>query len=203
MRRLAPLVSCGLLLIASACNDAPDSGTGGASAAAKTVSALLDDASTAIDAGEWSKAIVSLDAAIADPKATADEKALAWQDKVLCEAQATGDPAAIATLHKLVDAKVELTPDQFAKLGIDLANADKTDASLEVIAVATKKFAGDKRVKTKLTRLASLLEQKFAASGNTAGTDKLNALGYLGNTSDDEEDEVKPPAAKPEGKSDG
>jgi hypothetical protein len=64
---------------------------------------------------------------------------------VLCEAQANGDAAAIAALHKMVEQKVELKADQFARLGIDLADANKTDAALEVVAVARRSSRATRR----------------------------------------------------------
>jgi len=184
MHRLSLLLSFGLLALPAGCSDSPP-GDGGTSA--KAVSALLDDASAAMDAQDWKKAIATLDAALADGRATAEERVQAWQDKVLCEAQAHGDEAASAALKALVASGVEMTPDQFAKLGNDLAAADKLTAAVDVIDVATRKFAGDDAVKKKLERLARGLSKKLQASGDQASLDRLSSLGYLGTTTDEDE----------------
>ena len=161
------------------------SDSGGAAGSSKTASQLLDDAQTAIDAQDWKTALAALDAVIADPKASADDKVVAWQDKVMCEAQANGDAAAIAVLQRIETENVAMTPSQFAKLGGDLANADKPDVSLKVLEIATKRFEHDEAAKKLFKKFASNLRKRFAASGDAAGQQKLDSLGYLSGSEDE------------------
>jgi hypothetical protein len=181
MRRPARLLSCALLALAASCGEKPTN------AATKSVAALLDEAAAAMEKDDWKQARTSLELALADGRATADERAQAWQDKVLCAARAAGDDAGIAALHKLVESKLELTPDQFGKLGTSLAQADRDQAALKVIEIATDRFGKDKAARKKLERLARLLQAKFAASGNAEGSKQLDQLGYLGGSTDEEE----------------
>jgi hypothetical protein len=171
-------------LFGAGCNNKSSDG-GGAAGASKSASAMLDDAQTAMNAEDWKTAIAALDAVIADPKAGAEDKVQAWQDKVMCEARGNGDQAAIATLQKMDDAKVAMTPSQFAKLGGDLANADKPEVSLKVLEIATKRYEHDEAAKKLFKKFAANLRKKFAASGDAAGQQKLDSLGYLGGSEDE------------------
>lgn len=188
MLRPIDLAACGLLLIASACNkESNGSGSHEASGASKPVSARLDDAATAMEAKEWSKALASLDAALADARATNDEKVQVWQDKVLCEAHANGEAAASAALKKMEESGVAMTANQYAKLGNDLGDANHLTAAVDVIEAATKKFGDDPLVRKNLKRLARNLQERLTAAGDQAALDRLKGLGYLSSSEDEEE----------------
>ncbi len=180
MHRLALALALAPLVLGAAIGCSNESSARGGSSASKSVSACLDDASAAIEAKEWKTALVSLDAAIADARATRDEKVQAWQDKILCESQLGGDEAGKKSVHDLADAKIDMTPSDFAKLGGDLANADQLVVALAVLEVATKRFEGDASAKSLFAQFAKRLQAKFEASGDTAGQAALRGLGYLG-----------------------
>ena len=188
MRRATRFVSCCLLALVAACNKSPSSSNGsstGASAGSKPVAALLEDAEAAKQAGDWKKALSIVDTALADPKATSEEKVLVWQDKVYCEVQANGEAAAKGALKKLSESSVAMTPSQYAKLGGDLADDGKLESALAVLEVATEKFKGNADAEKQLGRFAKLLRAKFAASGDAAGQSKLDSLGYIGGSEDE------------------
>ena len=124
---------------------------------------------------------------IADPKATAEERSLAWQDKVVCEGRFHGDAAASAALQKLEDAKIDFEAKYYFQMGNELKDADLLHAALDVITVATEKFKGDKLRKKQLRKFARDLNIKLEAAGDTAGTEKLKGLGYLNSSDEDDE----------------
>ncbi len=167
------------LLLGSACSPKSERGTG--------ASALLVDAGDAKDKKDWKTALASLDLVIADPKATAEERSLAWQDKVVCEGRFHGDAAASAALQKLEDAKIDFEAKYYFQMGNELKDADLLHAALDVITVATEKFKGDKLRKKQLRKFARDLNIKLEAAGDTAGTEKLKGLGYLNSSDEDDE----------------
>ena len=188
MHRRTLFVSCCLLALAAACNKSPSSTSGsstGASAGSKPVSALLEDADAAKQAGDWKKALSIVDTALADPKATSEEKVFVWQDKVFCEAHVNGEEAVKTSLRKMAEANVAMAPKDYAKLGGDLAGAGKLDEALAVLASATEKFKGDAEAHKQLEKFAKLLARKFAETGDASGQDKLNSLGYIGGSEDE------------------
>jgi hypothetical protein len=190
--RAATLVAAALIAVTtlSACSkDEGKSGSTGSAAAvgSKSAAALLEEGTAAMGSDEWKPALAKFDLVLADAKATAEEKAEAWQDKVVCEGHVNGDDGAIAALTKLSDAKVQLTPNQYAKMGNDLSEADRLKAALAVIERATEQFKGDAAAKKSLGKLAKMLAAKLAAAGDSASEDKLKSLGYLGTSSDDDD----------------
>jgi hypothetical protein len=151
----------------------------------KSATELLESAESSMQSKEWKSALASLDAVVADAKATGEEKAQAWPDKVFCEVMAGGQGVAKASLQKMADSKAEVGADKYFKLGNELAEADQLQAALDVIGAATERFKGDAKAKKNLTKLAKNLAQKLQASGDTAGTNQLKSLGYLGGGDDD------------------
>jgi hypothetical protein len=186
--RAATLIAAALLAATpiGACSH-DDGGGASASAAAggKSAATLLEEGTAAMGSDEWKGALAKFDLVLADPKATTEEKAEAWQDKVVCEGRVNGDEGAIAALAKLTDAKVQLTANQYAKMGNDLSEADRLKAALAVIERATEKFKGDAAAKKSLGKLAKMLAAKLAEAGDSASQDKLKSLGYLGTASDE------------------
>jgi len=190
----------GALLLAGCKEESGTNGGSNAATSGKSAATLLKDAGKAIADEQWKAALTSLDAVIADPKATAQEKSSAWEDKVICEGRANGEEAAIAAVKKLAAAKAELTASQFAKIAGDLRDVNQLNAALAVIEVGTEKFKGDPNAKKLFKRFAKSLAERLQSSNNTEGIDKLKSLGYLGG--DDDEDgapaDTKVPAPKNE-----
>ncbi len=176
MRSLRLLTSLAPLLFAAACGDS----------AGKSVATLLDDASTSLQAEDWKTALVSLDAALADSKATAEEKTQAWMDKITAESCGNGDDAGKGAVQKMVAAGVSLTAEQFASRGLSLADAGHGKVSIDLLKVATEKFGADPVVHKRLKRVA----KKCAASGDADDLASLKALGYLSSDTDDEDEEA-------------
>jgi len=180
------------LLLGSGCSPKSEGGTGEnstkpANASNKNASALLVDAGDAKEKKDWKTALASLDLVIADPKATVEERSLAWQDKVVCEGRLHGDAAASAALKKLEDAKIDFEAKYYFQMGNELKDADLLHAALDVITVATEKFKDDKLRKKQLRKFARDLNAKLEAAGDTAGSEKLKGLGYLGGSDEDDE----------------
>jgi secreted PhoX family phosphatase len=195
-RSAASIAAALLLALPFAACSHDEASHGSAAAGGKSASALLEEATAMMGSDEWKGALAKVDLVLADGKATAQEKSEAWQAKVVCEGRVNGDDAAIAALSKLTEAKVELTPNQYAKMGNDLAEADRLKAALAVIERATEKYKHDPTAKKQLGRLASMLGKKLEAAGDSDSQKKLKALGYLGGSSEDEE---APPAKKSDG----
>lgn len=202
--RAAPIAAALLLALPfSACTHEEKSAGAASSGGGESAAKLLDEATAAMGSDDLKTALAKLDRVLADPKATADERSEAWQEKVVCEGRVNGDDAAIAALAKLTDAKVELTVNQYAKMGNDLAEADRLKAALAVIERATEKYKGDAAAKKSLGKLAKMLGAKLAAAGDSASEAKLKSLGYLGSSSDDDDvppapDKKGPPPSKKE-----
>lgn len=189
--RSSHLLASLLALSLAACGNDPAGGSGGsnpAPTAGKSASQLLDDATAAAGKEDWKAALVALDAVLADPKATADEQALAWSDKITAASRGNGDDAGIAAVKQMASSTAALTDGQFASLGIALAEADHPKVALELLDVAKKKFGTDAAVMKKLKRVAKFCEQKFMEAGDTGALDQLKALGYLGAEGEDEEE---------------
>jgi hypothetical protein len=192
----APSIAAALLAATAIFACSHDEKAGGpTSAGGKSSATLLDEATAAIGSDDFKTALGKLDPVLADPKARPEERVEAWQEKVVCEGRVNGDDAAIAALAKLTEAKVELTANQYAKMGNDLADGDRLKAALAVIERATEKYKGDAAAKKSLKGLAKMLGAKLAAAGDSASEAKLKSLGYLSSSSDDDE---APPAKKPD-----
>ena len=176
--RFATIALCAVL--SGACKEKSSDGGTSAAASGKAASVLLDEASDAMDRKEWTTALSRFDVVVADPKATADEKASAWEDKVICEGHAHDDAAAIAAIEKMKVAKVELTASQYGRMIQELTAADRLDAAVAAIAAGTERFKGDEATKAKFEKAAEILSDRMAEKGDTAGQDKLRALGYVG-----------------------
>jgi hypothetical protein len=193
IRSLARGLSAALLagaLLAACSHDDGNPGSG-ASATGKTPAALLEEANTAIGSDDWNGALAVIDAAIAHPKLTPEERALAWQDKVVCEGHVNGDAGAIAALEQALEAKVEWNAAQYFKLGNDLNEAERLHAALAVVEAGTKKFEGEKTAKKLLSKLAAQLAKNLQAAGDTESLNKLSSLGYLGSSSGEEDEQDK------------
>lgn len=184
-----PLVAASVAAVLSfaGCSDSGSAESGGGGGSAKSTVDLLNDASDRMQDEDWAAATSLLDAVLARADATRDDKVQAWQDKVVCVAQASGEDAAKQTVAALAASGVEFAADDFAKLGVDLATADKLQSALEVIKVADDRFKDDPEVKKKLKGLGKMLAAKFAASGDSEGLDQLSALGYLSGSDDEDE----------------
>lgn len=194
--RAASLAATLLLAALSSCSHDEKAAGPAASAGGKSSAQLLEEATAALGGDDCKTALAKVSLVLADPKATAEERSEAWQEKVVCEGRVNGDDAAIAALAKMGDAKVELTVNQYAKMGNDLAEADRLKAALAVIEKATEKYKGDAAAKKSLGKLAKMLSAKLAAAGDSESQKKLQSLGYLGSSSDDDDtphDEKKGP----------
>jgi len=154
-----------------ACNEKGSSG--------KAPNVLLDEAADAMGREDWKGASATLDGVISHPKATAEDKASAWSDKVVCEARAKDDAAGIAVLEKMAAAKVDLTSNQYAHMIQDLTAADRLTAAVAAIAAGTERFKGDAEVKAKFEKLAGILDQRMQEKGDDAGRAKLKSIGYV------------------------
>jgi hypothetical protein len=178
------------LVLGAGCNKEAAGGSksdGHAAASNQSASALLVEAGDAKEGKNWKKALDRLDLVLADPKATVEERSLAWQDKVVCTGLLDGDAAASATIKKLEDSKFDLEAKYYFQMGNELKDADLLHAALDVITVATEKFKGDKLRKKQLRKFAKDLNAKLVAAGDTKGSDTLKGLGYLGGSDDDDE----------------
>lgn len=194
--RVASIAAALLIAIPfAACShdEASHGSSAGGGGGGKSASALLEEATALMGSDEWKGALAKVDLVLKDGKATTEERAEAWQAKVVCEGRVSGDDAAIAALAKLTEAKIELTPNQYAKMGNDLAEGDRLKAALAVIERATEKYKGDPTAKKQLGRLAAMLGKKLEAAGDSDSQKKLKALGYLGGSSDEDE---APPVKK-------
>ncbi len=176
------------LSLVAACGDQKPTDSGGAPTSGKSASELLDDATSAAAKEEWKAALVALDAALADSKATAEEKAQAWSDKITASARGNGDDAGKAAVQQMAASTAVLTAEQYASLGIGLAESDHPKVALDLLEVAKKKFGTDAVVMKKLKRVAKFCEQKFMEAGDSGALDQLKALGYLGAEGEDEEE---------------
>jgi hypothetical protein len=179
----APLLALAAAL-AGCSHEGNDTGATTPAASGKSPAALLEEATVLIGSDEFDKALPQFDAVLAHSKSTAEEKASAWQGKVVCEGHVHGDDAAIAALDQLAASKVELSASQYAKMGNDLSDAGKNGPALKVIEVATEKFKGDENTRKLLGRVAKNLRKKLEAAGDTAGIAKLKSLGYVGGDGD-------------------
>lgn len=184
--RSSHLLASLLALSLAACGNDPAGGSNPAPTAGKSASQLLDDATAAAGKEDWKAALVALDAVLADPKATADEKALAWGDKITAAARGTGDDAGKAAVQQMAASGGSLSAEQFASLGIALAEADHPKVALDLLGLATAKFGSDAAVKKKLEKVARYCQKKFEESGDSAALDDLRKLGYLGAEGEDE-----------------
>lgn len=195
-RAAASIAATFLLAALSSCSHDEKAAGPAASAGGKSSAQLLEEATAAMGGDDCKTALAKLSFVLADPKATAEERAEAWQESVVCEGRVNGDDAAIAALAKMTDAKVELTVSQYAKTGNDLAEADRLKAALAVIEKATEKYKGDAAARKSLGKLAKMLAAKLATAGDSASEAKLKSLGYLGSSSEDDE---APPASSSKG----
>jgi len=162
----------------AACSEKGSSG-GSTNASGKAPNVLLDEAADAMGREDWKGASATLDGVISHPKATAEDKASAWSDKVVCEARAKDDAAGIAVLDKMTAAKVDLTSNQYAHLIQDLTAGDRLTAAVAAIAAGTERFKGDPEVKAKFEKLAEILDQRMQEKGDDAGRARLKAIGYV------------------------
>jgi hypothetical protein len=179
------------LLLGSGCSPKSEGGAGGnsskpANASNKNAGALLLDAGDAMEKSDWKAALASLDLVIADPKASVEEKSTAWQEKVVCEGRVGGDAAASAAVKKIEDGKVELEAKYYFKMIAGLSEGGQLTAALGVVEICTVKYKADTKLHKQLKRLARELNKKFIAAGDTASSEKLAGLGYLGGSDDDE-----------------
>ncbi len=62
----------------------------------------------------------------------------------------------------------------------ELTDADRLEAAVAAIAAGTERFKGDETTKAKFEKAAEILNDRMAEKGDTAGQDKLRALGYVG-----------------------
>lgn len=180
------------LLLGAGCSPKSEGGTGEnatkpANASNKSAGTLLLDAGDAIEKSDWKAALASLDLVIADPKANAEEKSTAWQQKVVCEGRVGGDDAASAALKKIEDGKVELEAKYYFRMCQDLSDAGLLHTAIEVVEKAKAKFGSDPKLNKQLRLLARKLNKKLVAAGDTAGSEKLKNLGYLGGSDEDDE----------------
>ena len=177
--RSSHLLASLLALSLAACGNDPAGGSGGsnpAPTAGKSASQLLDDATAAAGKEDWKAALVALDAALADPKATADEQAQAWADKITAATHATGDDAGIAAVKQMAASTAALTDGQYASLGIALAEADHPKVALELLDVAKKKFGSDPLVRKKLTKVGGLRLPATACRSRTMASQMCSTI---------------------------
>jgi hypothetical protein len=178
---LVALTACG--------GDPPKAPAAGApTATGKSAATWLSDADTAEQAGDWKEVLACATGALADPKATEDEKQEAWLRRIAGGAHVNGAEATKTALAEMLAAGNVPAAGKLAALATDLAIADQAAAAVEVVATADAKYGSDPAAKKSLKKVAKMCQQKLTASGDSGALDKLASLGYL-NVADDEEDE--------------
>jgi hypothetical protein len=185
MRRVAFLAFVSSIALA-AC-----SGDSGAGASTKPPAELVNEATAAVEAKEWPKALANASAVLGDSRATAEEKSLAWPIRILAEANVNGVEGAKKAVADLGASGTRLEVETYRDVGLELANTNAAEAALEVLTIATAQHGSDPELKKKLKSLAKYVQGKLEESGDSAGLDKLKGLGYLSG-SDDEEEEAAP-----------
>ncbi len=177
------------LLALTACGgDTPPAPTGGGSApvAGKPAATLLADADTAEQAGDWKTVLACATGALADAKATGDEKQEAWLRRIAAEAHVNGTDGAKAALTQMTASSDVPAAGKLVSLATDLAGNDQAAAAVEVVATADARYGSDPATKRQLKKVAKMCQTKLTESGDAGALDKLAALGYL-SASDDEE----------------
>jgi hypothetical protein len=169
-----------LLFAFAACSEKSASSGAPPAAAGKPAAALINDAETAEQGGDWKAVLSCADGALADAKATSEEKQAAWHLKISAEAHVNGNDAAGAAVKKMAAGGDVAPAGKLAALAADLVEADFAATAVEVIGVATQKYGNDPAVKDQLARVAKMCETKLKDSGDASGLDKLKSLGYLG-----------------------
>ena len=191
MRRAALLASI-LSLAVAACSDSSNGSGSGAVASTKPPAELLNDATAAVEAKEWPKALSSAQAVLGDSRATAEEKAGAWPVRILAEANVNGVEGAKKAVAELGATGTRLEVETYRDVGFELANSNAAEAALDVLTIATAQHGADPAMKKKLKSLAKYVQGKLEESGDSAGLDELKKLGYLSGSDDEEEEEAAP-----------
>ncbi|MBM4013835.1 MAG: hypothetical protein FJ293_02585 [Planctomycetes bacterium] len=179
------------LLAFAACGGDPSpapAGGGGAAVAGKPAATLLADADTAEQAGDWKTVLACANGALADAKATGEEKQEAWLRRIAAEAHVHGTEATKTALTQMTASGDVPPAGKLVSLATDLANNDQAAAAVEVVAAADAKYGSDPVTKKQLKKVAKMCQAKLTESGDAGALAQLQALGYL-SASDDEEDE--------------
>jgi hypothetical protein len=177
------------LSLLAACGDDPaPPGSSPAAISGKSASELLGDADTAEQAGDWKAVLAFADGALADAKATGEEKQAAWLRKISAEAHVNGVDSAKAALEKMGAGNDVPAAGKLASLASDLVEAELAAAAVEVVAAATARYGTDPAVRKQLNRVAKMCKEKLEASGDAGSLDKLKSLGYLSTSDEDEEE---------------
>lgn len=177
------------LLAAAACGDsgAPPKGGSAPTTSGKPAAALLSDAESAEQAGDWKAVLACADGALADGKASAEEKQAAWLLKIAAAARESGVDGGKAAVKGMVAASEFPAASKLAALASDLAQADHAAVAVEVMVAADAKYGSDPAMKKQLKKIAKMCQAKLTESGDAGGLAQLQALGYLSAADDEEE----------------
>ncbi|MSR46010.1 MAG: hypothetical protein EXS13_02915 [Planctomycetes bacterium] len=127
------------------------------------------------------------DGALADAKATGEEKQQAWLIKIAATAHTNGGDAAKGAITAMSASSDVPSASKLVSLATDLVEADLAAVAVDVVAAADAKYGSDPDAKKHLKKVAKMCKAKLEESGDAGALAQLQALGYL-SASDDEEE---------------
>ena len=143
--------------------------------------ALLS-AQAALQSEDYDAALPDLELVVGADSATEAQKYQAQRDLVLCKFHVDGETEAIQAFKTLSrDHASRLNLDTLIKVGRDVAMAGGPSVAIEIVAVATKKYAKTEADKNELEKLALKIVSLGATDDDQEKLKKrARQLGYIG-----------------------